>query len=65
MSRMHGAARQFTSKNDQSEAPLCVPESASSEQHFVVVQAVDFSVHRQSAFELVETVVGRLTSHFA
>lgn len=54
----------FTSEDDQTEAPVGVPHSASPEQHLVVVQRVGLSVQGERSSELVQTVVGRLAPHF-
>lgn len=53
-----------TSKYDQAEAPLSVPQGASSEQHLVVVQGVGLSIKSQRSLKLVQAVVGSLTPHF-
>ena len=53
----------LTSEDDQAEAPLRVPQGAPPQQHLVVVQGVGLSAQGHGAFELVQTVVGRLTAN--
>lgn len=60
----HGSAA-FTSEDDQTEAPLGVPQGAPSQQDLLVVQAVGLSVGGQVPLELVQAVVGGLTLDFA
>ena len=54
----------FTPEDDQAEAPLGVPQRASSQQDLLVVQAVGLSVGDQVPSELVQVVVGGLTLDF-
>lgn len=47
----------FTSEDDQAEAPLGVPQRASSQQDLIVVQPVGLSIGDQVPLELVQAVV--------
>lgn len=45
--------KEFTPEDDQTEAPLSVPQSTASQQHLVIVQGVGLSIQSQAPFELV------------
>ena len=54
--------RVATGEYDDAVAPAGVAEDAAAQQDLVVIQRILLAVPRQSAFELVEVVVGRLAN---
>jgi hypothetical protein len=62
LARVLHELRVATGENDDAVAPAGVAEDAAAQQDLVVIQRILLAVPRQSAFELVEVVVGRLAN---
>lgn len=54
-----------TSINNQSKAPLCVPDCTAPQQHLLIVQGIFLSSKGQSSCEFVQFVIWCLTSDFS
>lgn len=59
------AMRNRTSVNDQTIAPVCVPDDAAPEQEPLGVQYVGVPQVAQCSRKLVQLVIGRLASNFS
>lgn len=54
-----------TSINNESKAPLCVPDSTAPQQHLLIVQGIFVSSKSKSSCEFIQFVIWCLTSDFS
>lgn len=64
-SAIHMSVFLLTSINNESKAPLCVPDSTAPQQHLLIVQGVFLSPKSKSSCEFIQFVIWCLTSDFS